>query len=199
MRRCAAMGLVTLGLLATGCRPRLFQMSVHPFVEAAEAPADVTGRWISEDGDELVFSRAGENLWRVAVREAKSADEPVSGDEPTGTLVRLGLLDGTLYWDMSADEVASAGALTEEHLLKLHSVARLHVGEETMEVAFLDPGWMSEALADGRVDLAHFLEGEGRDRAAVLTASTTELQAFLEDYGSSPEVFGEPELYRRVE
>jgi hypothetical protein len=133
------------------------------------------------------------------VRDAKSAEEPASRDEPTGALVRLGLLDGTLYWDMSADDVASTGVLAEEHLLKLHSVARLRVDEETMEVAFLDSDWMSEALADGRADLAHFLEGEGRDRAAVLTASTMELQAFLEEYGSFPELFGEPELYRRVD
>lgn len=198
MRRYAALGLVTLGILAAGCRPRFFQVSVHPFFEATAVEADVTGRWVSDD-DELVFSRAGENEWQLRIAEREGSGNAGGMDAPEAAVVRLGRVGGTLFWDMSADEPPSSGELAKEHLLRLHSVARLRLEGDTMEIACLDARFMSEAVVDGRVHLSHVLEGEADgDHAVILTAPTADLVSFLEAYGESAEAFGEPGIYHRV-
>ena len=198
MRRYAALGLVTLGILAAGCRPRFFQVSVHQFFEATAVEADVTGRWVSDD-DELVFSRTGESAWRLWIVERDGSGNTQGKDALGEVVVRLGRLGGTLFWDMSADEPPSSGDLAKEHLLRLHSVARLRLEGDTMEIACLDAGFMSEAVLDGRVHLSHVLEGEADgDHSVILTAPTADLVSFLEAYGESAEAFGEPGIYHRV-
>jgi hypothetical protein len=198
MRRYVAAGLVLAGVLATGCRIRFFQVSVHPFVHATDAAGDLSGRWVSEGraAEGLDFAPAGENEWRVDIFDAKAG---VEGQEASGGVVRLGRVGEALYWDMTAEEADSTGDLAKEHLLELHSVARVRLDGDTMELAFLDPGWITEALADGRVNLAHFGEGKGEgDHSIILTARTEELEAFLQAYGDVPEAFSEPEVYHRV-
>ena len=198
MRRYAALGLVTLGILAAGCRPRFFQVSVHPFFEATAVEADVTGRWVSDD-DELIFSRTGENAWRLWIVERDGSGNTQGKDALGEVVVRLGRVGGTLFWDMSADEPPSSGDLAKEHLLRLHSVARLRLEGDTMEIACLDARFISEAVADGRVHLSHVLEGEADgDHSVILTAPTGDLVSFLEAYGESTEAFGEPGIYHRV-
>lgn len=199
MRRYVAAGLVMAGVLATGCRIRFFQVSVHPFFHTTDAPGDVTGRWVSEgkEAEGLDFVPAGENEWRVDVFDAKAGTEE---HKASGGVVRFGRVGGALYWDMTAEKAASTGDLAEEHLLELHSVARLRLDGDTMEIAFLDPEWMSEALADGRVALAHFREGkDDGDGSIILSARTEDLEAFLQAYGDAQEVFGETEVYHRVQ
>ncbi len=199
MRRYVAAGLVMAGVLATGCKTRLFQVSIHPFFDATDAPGDVTGRWLQEgkEAEGLDFVPAGENEWRVDIFEAKDGGEE---QESSGGVVRFGRLSGALYWDMTAEKSASTGDLAKELLLELHSVARVRLNGDTMELAFLDPEWMSEALAHGRVDLAHFRESEDDDdHSMILTAPTNELEAFLQTYGDVPEAFSEPEVYHRVQ
>jgi hypothetical protein len=198
MRRYVAAGLVVAGVLATGCRVRLFQVSVHPFFHTTDAPGDLGGRWVSEENEAegLDLAPAGENEWRVDIFDAKAGLE---GQKPSGGVVRFGRVGGALYWDMTVEGADATGDLAKEHLLELHSVARVRWDGDTMELAFLDPRWMSEALADGRVDLAHFGEGEDDgDHSIILTARTEELEVFLQAYGDVPEAFSEPEVYHRV-
>ena len=198
MRRdLAVAGLLTAGILATGCRTRFFQVSVHPFFEATDAPGDVAGRWVleGEDGEGIELEPAGENEWRVDIFEAKDGE---GEDKDSGVVVRFGRVGGVLYWDMTAAESDSAGDLAEEHLLGLHSVARVRVDGDTMEIAFLNPYWVAKAIEEGTVELAHFREDEDH-RSVVLTAPTKELEAFLQAHGDAPEVFSEPEVYHRVQ
>ena len=198
MRRFVALGLVMAGVLATGCRTRVFQVSVHPFFHATESPGNFAGRWVSEgrEGEGLDLVVAGKTDWRVDFFDTRDDGEE---ERTSGGLVRLGRVGGTLYWDMTAENTDSTGDLAREHLLDLHSVARLRLDGDTMEIAFLDPEWMSHALADGRVDLSHFHEGDGEeDGSIILTARTADLEAFLQTYGEDPGPFGEPEVLHRV-
>lgn len=197
MRGFVAVGLVMAGVLATGCKTtRFFQVSVHPFFHTTESPGNFTGRWVSEGkaGEGLDLLVAGKADWRVSFFDTKDGKE----EQTSGGVVRVGKVGGTLYWDMTAENPDSTGDLAREHLLDLHSVARLRLDGDTMEIAFLDPDWMSEALADGRVDLAHFREGEEEDGSIILTARTADLEAFLQTSGDDPGAFREPEVFHRV-
>jgi hypothetical protein len=200
MRRdmAAAAALMVAGFLATGCRTRFFQTSINPFFEATEAPGDLAGRWIQEgkEGEGLDFLPGEKNEWQVGSFETKEGGEE---EKISGGVVRFGRVGGTLYWDMTAAKSDATGGLAMEHLLELHSVARVRLDGDTMELSFLDPDWMAGALADGRVSLEHFHEGKGSDDTSIiLTAPTRELEALLKDHDNDPEAFGDPELYHRV-
>jgi hypothetical protein len=100
---------------------------------------------------------------------------------------------------MTAEKASPGDDVANEHRLGLHSLARVRLAGDTMEIAFLDPLWVSTAVSEGRIDLAHFLEGEREeDRTLVLSAPTPELEAFLRMHGEAAGAFREPETYRRV-
>ena len=194
MTRFVAVGLMVAGVLATGCRTRFLQVSVHPFVQPTEPPVDVTGRWVPEkEGTQWIdFVHGGENEWRV---ELFDADAAAARQKECLGVVHFGRVGSTLYWDLTTAETESSGDTAKEHVLGLHSLARVRLDGETMEIAFLDPEWMSEALADGRLALAHFRDEGEND---ILTAPTADIEAFLATYGEEPEAFGEPEVFHRA-
>jgi hypothetical protein len=188
------LGLLMAATLGAGCRT--LQVSVEPFFQATEAPAEVAGRWLAEGDDDvdLEFIDTGENQWRLFFFEAKEDGRR----EDSGARVRFGRVDGTLYWDMTTDTSGLAD-LAREHLLELHSVARVRLEGDTMEVAFLRPEWMSDQLDDGRLDLAHFHDPSGGKEATdILTAPTEELEAFLREHGEDRDAFDEPLVFHRV-
>jgi hypothetical protein len=198
MRRFAAAGVAIVAVLATGCKGRLFQTSVQPFFQATEAPGDVTGRWVSEgkETEGLDLATAGDDAWVVRAFDAETSLE---GHEAVAALVRFGRVGGTFYWDMTAKQANSTDDLANELQLQLHSLARVRLDGDRMELAFLKPEWVSAALSDARLDLAHFHEGgDDEDGSVILTARTADLETFLESYGEADGVFGEPEIYRRV-
>lgn len=191
------------GILLTGCGPRFLQLSINPFVAdgTAAATIDVGGRWIAE-GDEpfgLVFRPTGQHSWRVGLLDCAPDADPATALEESGAVVSLGELDGQLYWDMTVEDPRALGDLAQEHLLGLHSVARLRLEGDTMEVAYLDPDWLRKALADGRVELEHFFEGGQDEGSTILTASTADLESFLQEHGDDAEAFRETQVFHRVE
>jgi hypothetical protein len=201
MRRWVWAWPVLAGSLLTGCGPRFFQLSLNPFFADGTATVDVGGRWIAE-GDEpfgLVFRPTGQHSWAVGLLDCAPDADPATALEESGAVVSLGELDGQLYWDMTVEDTHALGDLAQEHLLGLHSVARLRLEGDSMEVAYLDPDWLRKALADGRVELEHFLEGGQEDGSTILTASTADLESFLQEYGDDAEAFGETQVFHRVE
>jgi hypothetical protein len=195
----ATAALALAGALTVGCGPRFLQQSVQPFVHAIEAPAGVSGRWVSEgdDADGLDLVPSGENTWQVKFFDPDP--EATKPEEASVGKVRFGQVGGTLYWDMTADDPPSTDDLVEEHRLDLHSVARVRLDGDSMEITFLRPKWVSEALADGRVNLAHFQEDpDDNDSSVILAARTADLEAFLQAYGEDPEAFHDPVTFHRV-
>jgi hypothetical protein len=202
MRLSTTAALAIAGALGAACGPRCLQQSVQPFVHATGAPAGIGGPWVTEDdADGLDLVPSGENTWQVNFFDPKP--EATKPEEASGGKVRFGQVGATLYWDMTADNPRSADDpqedLREEHRLDLHSVARVRLDGDSMEIAFLRPGWVSKALADGRVNLAHFQEdADDNDSSVILTARTADLEAFLQAYGEDPEAFNDPVTFHRV-
>ena len=198
MRRFTMAGLMLAGLFATGCKEHIFQMSVHPFLATNQALAQVAGRWLAEGDDDggLEFVRGGENEWQVRLFDSKDSRE--GGEAAFASRVRFGRVNGALYWDMTTARASAMGDVDLEHELALHSVAKVELHDDTLAFALLKPEWLSAALADGRVDLPHFREGAAADDGVILTASTAELERFLELYGDDPQAFGDPAVYHRA-
>jgi hypothetical protein len=189
MRRILAAWAMAAGVASAGC----WQVSIHPFFDET-APLDgVAGPWVADEKDpgtlELVASPDGS--WTIRLTE--------SDGDTSAARVRFGRVGDQLFWDMTAEVPKGAGELTELHLLPVHSVARVRLEGDRLEVAQLDPRWLAQAIDDGRVELAH-ADPDSRDSDApvILTAPTAELEGFLRSYGDDPEAFSETTVYHRA-
>ena len=180
MKRVLAFALL---LGSAGCIGELAdQKAVEPlFAESdrVSLPA-ILGAWAS-DGDEpfTVTIRAFEGDYALTTTEKGRTDRPIA--------VRLGRLGGTLYWDATAWPAEDHEGLRGQHLLPLHSIARIRVEGERLVVAPLRSDWVKAALADESLDTPH-LEIEGEP---LLTGSTAELQQLLLARGGDEGAFAE--------
>lgn len=178
-------GALAFALLlgSTGCIESLAdQKTVEPlFAEAdrVSLPA-ILGAWAS-GGDEpfTVTIRAADGDYTLTATEKGRTGRPIA--------VRLGRIGGTLYWDATALPGEGHEELREQHLLPLHSVARIRLEDERLVVAPLRSDWVKAALADGSLATPHVeIDGD-----PLLTGSTAELQQFLLAHGGDEDAFAE--------
>jgi hypothetical protein len=180
MKRVLAFALL---LGNAGCIAELAdQKAVEPLFGEADRASEpaIVGAWAS-DGDEAVTLtiRASDGDYELTATEEGRTDRPLA--------VRLGRLGGTLYWDATAAPGEDREALREEHLLPVHSIARIRVEGERLLIAPLRSDWVKAALAEGLLETPHVeIEGE-----PLLTGSTAELQQLLLDHGGDEGAFAE--------
>jgi len=97
-----------------------------------------------------------------------------------------------LYASIVRVQQASAGndgSSYELHLIQGHWVFRVSLDGDTLRLADLNEDWLKEAVNEGKVEVGH----EEVDDTLVLTASTAELRAFLQEYAGDDGAFPEPE------
>lgn len=179
MKRALAFALLLLG--SVGCIEELADQkaSLPLFAEGDRvSEAELLGSWASE-GDEpfTVTIRALEGDYALTASEKGRTHRPIA--------VRLGRIAGTLYWDATALPGESHEGLRDQHLLPLHSIARIRVDGDRLVVAPLRSDWVKAALADGSLDTPHVeIEGE-----PLLTGSSAELQQLLLAHGDDEGAF----------
>jgi hypothetical protein len=168
---------------SVGCIEELAdQKAVEPlFAESDRVSVPgIVGAWTS-DGDEpfTLTIRAYEGDYLLTPTPKDRTDRPIA--------VRLGRIGGTLYWDATALPGEDHEGLREQHLLPLHSIARIRLEGERLVVAPLRSDWLKAALADETLDTPHVeIGGE-----PLLTGSTAELQQLLLAHGGDEGAFAE--------
>jgi hypothetical protein len=176
-------------LVLAGCLP----LSVHPLytdktdVEASE----LVGEWVQKDGSKLTIEpRQGEKGY--VVRWRPHDGQPSAEFE--AHLVRLG---GRLFWDLypaEPPEDKSENELYSYQRFPLHSIARIAVKDDSLEVRFLKDEWLERLAKEGKLQIRH----ERLDEALfILTASPEDLQGFLTPYASEGEAFDEAHFFLR--
>lgn len=182
MRRALAFALL---LGCVGCIEELAdQKAVGPLFAETDRIAlpGLAGRWASE-GDEPFGFTLGESDgdYVLTPTREEGAGRPIA--------VRLGRVAGTLYWDATALPGEDRESLREQHLLPLHSIARVRLEGDCLVVTPLRSDWVKSALADGSLETPHVeIEGE-----PLLTGSTAELQQLLLTHGGDEGAFAEEE------
>jgi hypothetical protein len=188
--------LAVASLLLSGC---LCQTSVHPFVPKAEAidVPGIDGFWVETGGDNspstLEIRRADSGRMRkLMIGElGKTTTEAFS--------LAVGQIGDTLVWDMLPE---SGDGMADLQRLPLHTLARLKLEGDRLEVAFLDAEWVSSRCLRGDLDLEHLRlvddEGEAKDDDfVILTGPTPDLRGFIEDVLDNDEAFGEADVFVR--
>ncbi len=192
--------LLGMALSTVGCFS--IQPAVHPWLTPQDAVAlpAIEGTWVEEGDDPMTLKIA---------RLADGADSEDGADGPTyeltvlkndrpvkGSLdLTLGRLDGTLYWDLTPLCLEETADLWDAHMLGLHSLARLTVEGDRLEVAFLDPSWVGESLTDGRLSADHLL----LDDAPLLTGATADLQRLVIEHADEDGAFAKPTIFGRCQ
>jgi hypothetical protein len=180
MKRVLAFALL---MGSVGCIEDLAdQKAVEPLFAEADRISEpaIVGSWVS-DGDEpfTLTIRAFEGDYELTRTRKGRTDRPIA--------VRLGRLEGTLYWDATALPGEDHEGLREQHLLPLHSIVRIRLEDGRLVIAPLRSDWVKTALADESLDTPHVeIEGE-----PLLTGSTAELQQLLLAHGGDEGAFAE--------
>src|SRR6185436_12927357 len=104
-------------------------------------------------------------------------------------------LNGISFLDLYPRNPDNGNGLYLASLVPAHTLARLTIGENSISIALLDDDWLRKRSDQHQLTLAHERLADG---AIVLTASTRELQSFVRSNVNNKEVFGEPEIFRRL-
>lgn len=116
--------------------------------------------------------------WAFSKRDDKSYDLAYTDEKGrTGRFIaRMAKLDGTLFLDLyPAEFQADESALYKFHLVPIHTVYLVRRTTPRVDLAAIDYDWLEKLLAEHPDAIAH-ATFDGRK---LITASTTELQAFV--------------------
>jgi hypothetical protein len=152
------------------------------------------GTWKEDGGEDTWTFEAGEGkAYQLTQRQAEydlnlgQKTEKRPGDTAVFQ-VRIGRLGAVLFLDFyPADNERSMphNDWLNAHLIPAHTLARVWLAKDSLKLVFLNEDWVSKAIEDSRITLAH-VKTEG---GYVLTAPTAELQAFILKYADDPKAF----------
>lgn len=90
--------------------------------------------------------------------------------------------------------------IVQTHKFNVNTFSRIKLSEEELQIEHLDSDWISDQIVNNRVRIKHELvESEYDDsREILVTASTHELQQFIQKYGNEPEAYQDATTLNRV-
>lgn len=201
---------LSLLILLPGC----FLKSVHPLVADKDAvlldglegtwldgndlwtfindPRNVTNYDLSkydldievEDDEDIT-----ETLYLVLVQDITKPQE-----EPDILLGKVAEIGDYHYLDLTFFRLTETDDLTDVHLFPVHTFSRVQAGGDELSIEFFKSDWISELIEANRVRIKH----EKVDDQVLITASTRELQQFVEKYGDDDEAFDDPIQLKRT-
>jgi hypothetical protein len=154
----------------------------------------LVGTWkVPDTADTWAFEKAEGMEYLLTQRQVEYGPEkhPDSKKVPGDTVrfkARLGRLGAGLFLDLipaEKDNPVVHNDLYNAHMIPGHTLARVWLDKDSLRIVFLDEDWLTEAIKDGRIALTH-VETEGW---RVLTAPTSQLQAFILKYGGDKRAF----------
>ena len=180
--------------------------SLQPLFEEKDLVFEpgLVGTWKSaESEDTWTFERTqNSNAYVLIFHQAEFGG---MGSEKTvpGDTVRfeagLGRLGGHLFIDLIPEQTGNPQVrndLFNWHFIRAHSVARVRLEKDELELADLNEDWLEKAIQSGKVKIAHARAEDG----LVVTAPTKELQKLVVKYAEDKEAFppAEETLHRLI-
>ena len=169
-------GVLLLAL--TGC----FPLALHPFYRQKDVVFDraLLGVWAEKEGDDdsWTFETGTNQSYRVTVKDEKRSDHL------EGFLFKLGT---NTFLDLTVGERTfkehDLDGFSGLHLVPVHTVARVRLRGDTLTLSFMDLEWLGKLLEKNPNAIRHEMAGvKDNDERLVLTASTSELQAFIQEH-----------------
>jgi hypothetical protein len=192
--RIASIATLAAGLLMllAGCTtPSLNAMATE---DTLATDTGLAGQWQEAGKDDTLYIvTAGPDKTYRLLAVPDDADEKPA--EFSFHLVRLGSHD---FIDMTVPKHA-AEELGERHgttVIPAHVFMKVLREGDELKVWQVSNDWLHDGIKNGTLTLGHALMGE--DDNLVLTAPTTELQAFFRKYAPDKKAFEEPMTLKRL-
>lgn len=175
--------LVLGGLSMTGCDDEGPVLSLGPFYSQLDVESDqrLSGSWTDPDGDlTFTFQEDEGNEYRLMVTETQEGSK--SSAEFEAHLLRLGP-----YWFLDFLPVISpqGNSFWQMHMFRAHSVAKIEVSQDTLQIAFFDGSWLRKQIDENNLDISY----QWTDGALLLTATTEEVQRLVYLYATDDDAF----------
>ena len=188
--------ILTIGLLfLTGCVP-----SLHPLFTESDVVFDheLLGAWSQGDSkDSWTFEKSGAKGYRLTTTDRPFATSDKRGGKRSGKFeAHLCQLGKFLFLDLyPQDSQAAETDFYKAHLIAAHSFLKVSIDGDDLHLAPLSHDWAENRVARKQFEIAHEVLDGG---AIVLTASTSELQAFVLQHAEDPEAFADAEAFHRT-
>lgn len=170
--------------VAAGCVPSLNALYTKQDVIF---DAGLLGTWKQKNDKSIwTFRRekpSNKKQYHIAIDLAE--DNQRKQAEFAGTLVKI---KGTTYLDLYPKEPAFAKNTSQfhvYHLLPVHTFAKITREQNSLKIEMMNPTWIAGYLKNHPGELTHV---KTRDRY-VLTASTAELQSFVDKHKNTEKAF----------
>jgi hypothetical protein len=186
--------LALAGFAAAGCEDsgNPFVVSLSPFYSKTDLEANpgLAGTWRDKEGDvSFTFEAGTEKEYTLVVKEREGGQE-MSG-EFEAHLVRLG---GSWFIDFFPKNSSGGDEFYRVHFFRGHSIARVELGQDSMQMAFLSASWLSARIEEKSIDTPH----EKADGSLLLTGTTEELQELAYLYADDEKAFADPLTLERT-
>lgn len=186
MRKLGMLVVIAAAMLATGC----WMLSINPLYFESDLILEpsLVGVWNDPKG-------GSSKTWTIEAAEGKTYHLTTQeSDAPDGSfeahLLRLG---GNLYLDLYPDEVEHGNEFQIGHLVPAHSIWRMTLKGDDLSLDCIDANWLEAKIDSGLVSIDHIRP----ENVIVLTASTKDLQAFVQKYPDES-LTGEPIELKRL-
>ena len=184
MRKLISITLLGVLVLSAGCI-----RSLHPIYTEKDIVFEpsLIGQWAEGDSKETwTFSREGTNAYLLVYTD----DTGEKGAFST----RLLKIKENLFLDFFPEEPdLKENDFYQFHLLPVHTFVHVKQIEPTLQMAFPDPRWLKEHLADNPSAIRH----EEIENGIILTAATRDLQAFWLKHLDAEGAFDDPSDMKR--
>ncbi len=170
-------------LLLPGCFVQSFQ-PFHTKSSVVELPA-IHGDW-------RLVRKSGENVaqeypepWHFDIDEITTFEDGISS-----TLDAVYFkVDNMTFVDLSPSEIEEQlNAWWTIHTIPVHSVCKIEISGDTLNVIPLDGEWIEEMFEEKKLALS-YIDIDSEEGHIVLTSSPDELELFLKKYGRNTEAF----------
>ena len=188
--------LLTMASLLPGCSTP----SLNPLASADAVIVDdgLTGVWapVEENGKEpkerYIIALAEKKAYSLKITKNEKDERDLEFSIQLVKLADHHFLDMTVS-EKDRDEIGERWGTTAA---PMHNFFKIKRDGDTLTVWSIDDEYLEKALKGGTLKLDHALYGEDKD--VVLTASTTDLQAFFKAHAGSTTLFREPGVMKRV-
>jgi hypothetical protein len=97
-------------------------------------------------------------------------------------------LGGSWFVDFFPKNNSGGDEFYRVHFFRGHSIARVELGQESMQMAFLSASWVGARITEKSIDTPH----EKADGSLLLTGTTEEVQELAYFYANDEEAFADP-------
>ena len=169
----AITALVVLG----GCVPTL-----HPLYTDADLvfePA-LLGCWDADKGETWTFAKETDNSYTMTL---------VSNNKTGKFTAHLLKLDNTLYLDLIPQKMdIDAADFYQLYLYPVHVFMKVYQISPTLEMAVMDIDWLKKYLKENPDAIEYTFAGKD-NKQPIITASTSELQAFVKAHANDKDAW----------